>query len=99
MDEKGSAHVGLLTAEFFIPGPNSLKAKRAVLNSLRDRIRNEFNVAAAEIGYRDKWQRSCWAFCVVGPDKGYIEGQIEKLISFLRSGRSADLVDYRAEFL
>lgn len=99
MKTQGTIHIGILTAEFFIPEANSLKEKRSVLRSLRDHLRNEFNVSAAEIGCQDKWQRSQWAFGFVGPDRGYLEGAIQKLLDFLRSGRRASLTDHQIEFL
>jgi uncharacterized protein YlxP (DUF503 family) len=93
------AHIGVLTAEFFIPEAVSLKEKRSVLRHIRDRVRNGFNVSASEIGYQDKWQRSQWAFCIVGPDKAYIDGTMQRLLEFLRSNRRAELTDHRIEFL
>jgi uncharacterized protein YlxP (DUF503 family) len=99
MTGRAAAHIGVLTAEFFIPEAHSLKEKRFVLNSLRDRIRNEFNVSAAETGYRDKWQRSEWVFCFAGSNKDYLQGAMEKLLQFLRSGRHASLIDHHTEFL
>jgi uncharacterized protein YlxP (DUF503 family) len=99
MGKQGTAHIGVLTAEFFIPAAVSLKDKRSVLKGMRDRVRNEFNVSAAEIDYRDKWQRSQWVFCSVGPDRAYVDAAIQKLLSFLRSGRHASLADYHIEFL
>jgi uncharacterized protein YlxP (DUF503 family) len=93
------AHIGVLGAEFFIPQAASLKEKRAVLRCLRDRVRNDFNASAAEIGYQDKWQRSQWAFCFVGPDKAYLDAAMQKLLALLRAGSRASLIDYQIEFL
>jgi uncharacterized protein YlxP (DUF503 family) len=99
MEIQGRAHIGVLTAEFFIPQAASLKDKRSVLKRMRECVRREFNLSLAEIAYQDKWQRSQWVFCLVGSNKGYIDGVIQKLIEFLRSGRHASLIDYYIEFL
>lgn len=99
MEEQGTIHIGLLTAEFFLPEAHSLKDKRSVMKGMRDRVRNEFNVSVAEISYRDKWQRAQWAFCIVGSDMAYIDGALQQLLEFLRSGRHAMLTDHRIEFL
>ena len=48
-------YVGILVIEMFIYSSNSLKEKRIVLRSLKDRLKNKFNVAVAEIGFQDKW--------------------------------------------
>src|SRR2546429_5504110 len=50
--------VGLLTLELHIPDAQSLKDKRQVLRSLKDRLRRDFNVAVAELEHHDVWQRS-----------------------------------------
>ena len=50
--------VGLLTLELHIPDAQSLKDKRQVLRSLKDKLRREFNVAVAELDHQDVWQRS-----------------------------------------
>jgi len=50
--------IGLLTLELHLQYAHSLKEKRMVLNRLRDRLRQKFNVAVAELEYQDLWQRA-----------------------------------------
>ncbi len=50
--------IGLLTLEIHIADARSLKDKRQVLRSLKDRLRAHFNVAVAELDHQDVWQRS-----------------------------------------
>lgn len=99
MESQGPVCIGVLTAEFFIPGSHSLKQKPMVLNALRDRAHNEFNVALAETGYHDKWQRSQWTFCFVGSDRACLEGAIGKFVEFLSSGRHAQMTHHQIEFV
>ena len=49
--------VGLLSVELFIPHAQSLKDKRMVLRSIKDRLK-KFNVAVAEVEHQDMWQRA-----------------------------------------
>jgi uncharacterized protein YlxP (DUF503 family) len=49
--------VGLLSVELHIPGARSLKDKRMVLRSVKDRLK-KFNVAVAEVEHQDLWQRA-----------------------------------------
>jgi uncharacterized protein len=49
--------VGLLTVELHLPGARSLKDKRMVLRSVKDRLK-KFNVAVAEVEHQDLWQRA-----------------------------------------
>lgn len=52
---------------------HSLKEKRHVVKSLRDRLHNKFNVSVAEIDCQDLWQRAVLAAVTVSPDKGQAE--------------------------
>jgi uncharacterized protein YlxP (DUF503 family) len=53
-----SIHVGLCIVRLHLPGVTSLKGKRQVLRSLKDRLRDHYNVAVAEVEHQDLWQRA-----------------------------------------
>lgn len=71
--------VTLLTIELLIPYAQSLKEKRRVIRSLKDRICSKFNVSMAEIGYQDKWQRTVLAICLVSSDKRLLESTAARI--------------------
>ena len=50
--------VGVCTIELRLREARSLKEKRQVLKSIITRVKNNFNVAIAEVDYQDKWQRA-----------------------------------------
>jgi Uncharacterized protein conserved in bacteria len=60
--------VGVLQVELYIPGSGSLKAKRRVVRSLKDRIRANFNVSVSEVDAQDKWQRAVVGIACIGSD-------------------------------
>lgn len=60
--------VGVCEIEVFIPLAHSLKEKRKIVNSIKDKISNRFNVSFAEVGYQDKWQRALFGAAKVGND-------------------------------
>ena len=91
--------VGVLKIELSLPGNDSLKAKRMVLKSLKDRIRKQFNVSIAEVGEQDKWQKAVLGVASVGADKRYVNGVLSKVIDLIEDARSVDLIDYQMEFL
>ncbi len=91
--------VGVLKIELSLPGNDSLKAKRMVLRSLKDRIRKQFNVSIAEVGEQDKWQKAVLGVASVGADKRYVNGVLSKVIDLIEDARSVDLIDYQMEFL
>jgi hypothetical protein len=67
------ASVGVLTLELRLENSHSLKDKRHVVQSLKDRLRGKFNVAVAEIDYQDLWQRAAIAAVTVSSDRTHAE--------------------------
>ncbi|MFC1650294.1 DUF503 domain-containing protein [Candidatus Latescibacterota bacterium] len=73
--------VGVLNIELFIPGSRSLKAKRSVVKSLKDRLKNGFNVSVAEVDYLDKWQRTTLGVAAVSNERIHAESVLTKVIN------------------
>jgi len=65
--------IGVLTLEIFVEESHSLKEKRHVVKGLKDRLRERFNVAVAEIDALDSWQRGVLAAVTVSNDKVFAE--------------------------
>jgi uncharacterized protein YlxP (DUF503 family) len=64
------ASIGVLTLEMRFENSHSLKDKRHVVQSLKERLRNKFNVAVAEIDCQELWQRAVVAAVTVSGDHG-----------------------------
>ena len=73
--------VGILQITLNISDARSLKDKRRVIRSLKDRLRNRFNISIAEVGLQDYWQQADLAACMVGSDRKYVEGALTKLVT------------------
>ena len=67
------AAVGVLTLELRLHNAHSLKEKRHVVQSLKERLRHKYNVAVAEIDYQDLWQRAAVAAVTVSADHEFAE--------------------------
>jgi uncharacterized protein YlxP (DUF503 family) len=65
--------VALLTIELRIEGAHSLKDKRQVLRSLKDRLRNTFNVSVAELEQTDLWQRATIGVVSISGSRDYLD--------------------------
>ena len=65
--------VGVLTLEIHIEDAHSLKEKRHVVRGLKDRLRARHNVAVAEIGHQDSWQRAVVSAVTVSSDRVHAE--------------------------
>ena len=91
--------ISRLRVEFLLPGCNSLKEKRFVLNSLKARLRNKFNVSVCEVDYQDKWQRSELGLAAVATSRRGAEKIAQQVISFLERDGRISLIDTDREFL
>jgi len=96
---ESASHLGVLLIELFIPASGSLKSKRRILKSLKDRLRSKFNVSVAEVGYLDKWQRAVLGTCMIGVDKRYLDGSLQAVLSFVEGIRNVEVTKSRIEFL
>ena len=67
------AAIGVMTLEIRVENSHSLKDKRHVVKSLKDRLRAKFNVSVAEIDYQDLWQRALIAVVIVSADHAHAE--------------------------
>ena len=72
--------VGLLTLELHIPDAHSLKEKRQVLRSLKDKLRRQFNVAVAELDHQDVWQRSVVGIVTLSNEDRHVQETLQKVL-------------------
>ena len=91
--------VGVLQLELSITDAMSLKDKRRVILSLKDRIAHGHNVSIAEVGALDEHRRSILGVAMVSNDARYVEGALSKLVDLVRMTPQVSLLDYRIEML
>jgi len=91
--------IGVCTIELHIPASGSLKEKRHSLRSVKDRIRNKFNVSVAEVDHNDLWQKATLAVAAVSNDKAHLNETLDHLLDMIRSVPEIDLIDYQIELL
>lgn len=91
--------VGVIAWELEIYGCQSLKDKRRVVKSLKDRLHNRFNVSAAETGHHDLWQRAQLAACVVSSERRQVDAVLEQADRFVNSEPRARVIDARRSFV
>jgi uncharacterized protein len=91
--------VGLLTLEIHIPDSRSLKDKRQVLRSLKDRLRARFNVAIAELDHQDTWQRSVVGVVTISADEQHLEQSLAAVLGESELVLGRDLVSHEIEYL
>jgi uncharacterized protein YlxP (DUF503 family) len=93
------AVIGVLTLELRLENSHSLKEKRHVVQSLKERLRNKFNVAVAEIDYQDLWQRAAVAAVTVSSDQVHAEKVLRSVEDEAASLLGQELVGATVEWL
>ncbi len=89
--------VGLLQVEMKIPGARSLKDKRRVVRSIKDRMHREHLVSAAELGANEIWNMALLGFAVVSADASYARSVLAEIVSKLGAWPDAELADYELD--
>src|SRR5512140_1043900 len=91
--------VGVAIFEIHIPHAQSLKEKRMVVKSLRDRIRNKFEVSVAEIGAHDLHQRGRLGIAVATTDQTMAEKILQSIEEFVAGNLDGNILGWTNEFI
>jgi uncharacterized protein YlxP (DUF503 family) len=89
--------IGTLRVKLAVFESASLKDKRRVVKSLKDRLQSRFNASVAEVGSLDHRQQAELGLAVVGNEGRFVESCLDKIVDYVRLDRSASLVDYEVE--
>ncbi|NOS83353.1 MAG: DUF503 domain-containing protein [Nitrospira sp.] len=91
--------VGLCTIELFIPESQSLKDKRRVLLSLKDRLREKFNLSVAEVDGQDLWQKAVLGLACVANEGRHVNQVCDQALNLIRTVHAVEIVQSRVEIL
>lgn len=91
--------VGICTIELHIPESGSLKAKRQVLRSLKDRLHRGFNVSVAEVEAQDLWQRAVLGVACAGNEKRHVNQVLDKVVDWVEKTPSVEVIACHIEFV
>jgi uncharacterized protein len=94
--------IAFLTLELRIEGAHSLKDKRQVLRSLKDKLRVSFNVAVAELDASELWQRATLGVVSISESKDYLAGlmeMVERAAMRIANNAGGEVVDSWVNFM
>jgi uncharacterized protein len=91
--------VGVMRIEFYLHENRSLKGKRKVVKSMIGKVKHKFNVAIAETGSNDKWQKIELGVSTIGNDRRHIDSSLSSVLTFLDSLYLAEMVASETEIL
>ena len=90
--------IGILQLKFFIRGARSLKEKRQVLRSFKDRTKARYNVSVAEVDYQDNLKVASLAVVNVGTDTKYLRSVLleirKKALMTAGAELASDSIDF-----
>jgi uncharacterized protein YlxP (DUF503 family) len=89
---------GVIAWELHLDGCSSLKQKRSILRSLKDRLRGRHNVAVAETDYQDRWQRAELCAATVSTDRRRADEVLSRVDSVVASEPRVRIIDSATYF-
>jgi hypothetical protein len=91
--------VGVLQVRLGIFEARSLKDKRRVTRSLKDRLGHRHNISIAEVDDLDHLQAATLAMAMVSNDSRFVDSALSKIVDEIRGFHQASLIDYHIEML
>ncbi len=91
--------VGILNIKLMIRDSHSLKDKRRVIKSLKDRIRQKYNVSLSELGAQNSHKQCVLAVAMVGNERQYVNSVLSSLVNSFRQFPRVELIDYSLELI
>lgn len=94
---EATAQIHILYVSLFIGQSHSLKDKRMVLKSIKDKVRHQFNVSIAEIDGLDKWQVATLAFAAIGTDGRRMDTVLQNILELVRGYHEVEVCEHHIE--
>jgi hypothetical protein len=94
--------IAFLTLELSIEAAHSLKDRRHVVRSLKDRLRNSFNVSVAELDAAELWNRATVGVVSISASRDYLDGlmkNIERQANRIANNCGAEVTDSFLEYI
>ncbi len=91
--------VGIMQVELIINDAMSLKDKRRIIKSIKDRLSGAFNISIAEVDWQDRHRQAILGISMVGNEKQFIQKNLDTMIEKMRNIRGASVVDYQIDYV
>ena len=94
--------IAFLTLDLRIEAAQSLKDKRKVLRSLKDRLRGSFNVSVAELDASNIWNSATIGVVSISDSRDYLDGlmkNVERAATRIANNHGAEIADSFVEYL
>jgi uncharacterized protein YlxP (DUF503 family) len=95
----GETYVGVAHLELHVPEARSLKAKRAPVRSLIEKIRNRHRVLVVETDHQDLYQRARLAICALSTDSVDLEARLRRVERTIDHNWSGHVLNWDVEII
>ena len=99
MSEPINFHILLMQLHISLPESHSLKEKRKVVKSLKDRLKAKWNISIAEIGHHDKWQSALIGLTSIANDQKFLNSMADHIKHFVETSFPIAQIDWSVEYL
>ena len=89
--------VGSLRVRLLLRESRTLKDKRQVVTSIKDKLKQRFNVSVAEVEAQDNRQMAILGFAMVGNEASHVRTTLQQIVEALRSHPVAEFIDHELE--
>jgi uncharacterized protein YlxP (DUF503 family) len=90
--------IGLLEIDLFAEDFHSLKEKRRLLSSLKERLKGKFNIAVAESDFQDLWQKAQLSVVAIGPNRAFLESTFQQVEEFIDLNYAVEISRLKVEY-
>jgi len=91
--------IGVMTIDLFSDQFQSLKDKRQLISSAKERLRNKFNIAIAETAWLDVWQRAQFSIVSISNSKNLLEDLFRQIEEFIVSHYGIQITEIRIQYI
>ena len=91
--------IGVLKASLYLSEPQSLKDKRRIIKSMTERLKNKFNIAVAETGDLDSWNRSQLGIVCISNEASHSDRMLASAINFIENQGVVELTHVETEII
>jgi uncharacterized protein YlxP (DUF503 family) len=94
-----AAVLGILQLTLLMRGAHSLKDKRRVIRSIKDRLGHHYNISIAEVDRQEIRNQAVLGIAMIGSDPKYVRSALNKILDRLQMHPEAEIVDHQLELL
>ena len=91
--------IGILQVELTIDGATSLKDKRSVVRSIKDRLHREHQVSVAEVGSQDEHRKAVLGIVLAATEVNYCQSVLDTILDKLTQQHGCYVSDHKKEIL